>query len=68
MGASVESDRYRGRIDELRASGACVKFLSLEPLLGPLPDLDLASIDWVLDGRLWDEMPADRGGFQSAEA
>lgn len=50
MGTSVESDRYRGRIDDLRASGARVKFLSLEPLLGPLPDLDLAAIDWVIVG------------------
>lgn len=50
MGTSVESDRYRSRIDDLRASGAHVKFLSLEPLLGPLPDLDLAAIDWVIVG------------------
>lgn len=50
MGTSVESDRYRGRIDDLRASGARVKFLSLEPLLGPLPNLDLAGIDWVIVG------------------
>jgi protein gp37 len=116
MGTSVESDRYRGRIDELRASGAHVKFLSLEPLLGPLRNLELAEIDWVivggesgpgaramdpewaidlrdqclqvgvpfffkqwggrnkkqtgraLEGRLWNEMPADRKVFQSAEA
>jgi protein gp37 len=42
MGVSVESDAYRGRIDDLRSTGARVKFLSLEPLLGPLQDLDLA--------------------------
>ncbi len=50
MGVSVESDRYRGRIDRLRETGAHVKFLSLEPLLGPLPDLDLTDIDWVIVG------------------
>jgi protein gp37 len=50
MGVSVESSRYRSRIDRLRATGAQVKFLSLEPLLGPLPDLDLAGIDWVIVG------------------
>jgi protein gp37 len=50
MGVSVESDRYRSRIDRLRETGAQIKFLSLEPLLGPLPDLDLADIDWVIVG------------------
>ncbi|MEW6074197.1 MAG: phage Gp37/Gp68 family protein [Planctomycetota bacterium] len=50
MGVSVETTRYRGRIDRLRATGAHVKFLSLEPLLGPLPDLDLRAIDWVIVG------------------
>lgn len=50
MGVSVESSRYRGRIDRLRGTGARVKFLSLEPLLGPLPDLELAGIDWVIVG------------------
>lgn len=37
-------------IDYLRRTGARVKFLSLEPLLGPLPDLDLSGIDWVIVG------------------
>lgn len=50
MGVSVESSRYRGRIGSLRSAAARVKFLSLEPLLGPLPDLDLAGIDWVIVG------------------
>ncbi len=50
MGVSVENDRYRGRIDRLRETGAHVKFLSLEPLFGPLPDLDLTDIDWVIVG------------------
>ena len=50
MGVSVENDDYTDRIDLLRASGAAVKFLSLEPLLGPLSDLDLDGIDWVIVG------------------
>jgi protein gp37 len=50
MGVSAESDRYRPRVDRLRSTGARVRFLSLEPLLGPLPDLDLAGIDWVIVG------------------
>lgn len=50
MGVSVESDRYTYRIDDLRETGAQVKFLSLEPLLGPLPGLDLSRIDWVIVG------------------
>lgn len=50
MGVSVESDRYRSRIDDLRACGALLRFLSLEPLLGPLYDLDLSGIDWVIVG------------------
>jgi protein gp37 len=50
MGVSVESDLYRTRINHLRATSARVKFLSLEPLLGPLRDLDLNGIDWVIVG------------------
>jgi protein gp37 len=50
MGVSVEQRRYTWRIDALRQTGAYVKFLSLEPLLGPLPDLDLQGIDWVIVG------------------
>lgn len=50
MGVSVESDEYRFRIDHLRETGAYVKFLSLEPLLGPLGELDLRDIDWVIVG------------------
>lgn len=50
MGVSIETDRYRSRIDLLRSTGAKIKFLSLEPLLGPLPDLDLTGIDWVIVG------------------
>jgi len=50
MGVSVETDRYRHRIDLLRSTPARVKFLSLEPLLGPLHDLDLEGIDWMIVG------------------
>ena len=50
MGVTVESAKYVNRIDDLRATGAQLKFLSLEPLLGPMPDLDLAGIDWVIVG------------------
>lgn len=50
MGVSVESDSYRYRIDHLRDTDAAIKFLSLEPLLGPLDDLQLDGIDWVIVG------------------
>ncbi|HEV7681195.1 MAG TPA: phage Gp37/Gp68 family protein [Pyrinomonadaceae bacterium] len=50
MGVSVESQDYTSRIEDLRQTGAHVKFLSLEPLLGPLPSLDLGGIDWVIVG------------------
>jgi protein gp37 len=50
MGVSVETSAYRHRIDLLRSTNAHVKFLSLEPLLGPLPNLDLGDIDWVIVG------------------
>jgi protein gp37 len=50
MGVSVESAAYVARIEDLRATGAALKFLSLEPLLGPLPRLDLCGIDWVIVG------------------
>jgi len=50
MGVSVESLRYVFRIDHLRKTGAAVRFLSLEPLLGPLPGLNLEGIDWVIVG------------------
>ncbi len=50
MGVTVESADYIHRIDHLRECGAKVKFLSLEPLLGPLGELNLAGIDWVIVG------------------
>ena len=50
MGVSVENADYAFRIEHLRESSAHTRFLSLEPLLGPLPNLDLTSIDWVIVG------------------
>jgi len=50
MGVSVERKDYVDRIDHLRKTGAAVKFLSLEPLLGPLPNLNLDDIDWAIVG------------------
>ncbi len=50
LGVSVESADYVHRIDLLRETDAAVKFLSLEPLLGPLPELNLQGIDWVIAG------------------
>ncbi len=50
MGVSIESDPYVFRADHLRAVDAAVRFLSLEPLLGPLPSLDLDGIGWVIAG------------------
>jgi protein gp37 len=50
MGVSVENDKYKFRIDHLRETGAFVKFLSCEPLLSPLPNLNLNGIDWVIVG------------------
>jgi len=50
MGVTVEDDTVTKRIDFLRQTGARVKFLSCEPLLSGLPDLNLQNIDWVIVG------------------
>jgi protein gp37 len=50
MGVSIESDEYLWRIDHLRRTDAHIKFLSIEPLLGPLGKLKLRGIDWVIVG------------------
>ena len=50
LGVSVETQDYVSRIDHLKATRARCKFVSLEPLLGPLSDLDLVGIDWVIVG------------------
>lgn len=50
MGVSVESQKYWSRVEHLRHIGAHVRFLSLEPLLGPISTLDLDDIQWVIAG------------------
>jgi protein gp37 len=50
IGTSIESDDYCRRADELRQVPAAVRFLSCEPLFGPLPNLDLTGLDWVIVG------------------
>lgn len=50
MGVSVESASYQYRIDDLVKTGAFIKFLSIEPLLGPIPNMKLRGIDWVIVG------------------
>lgn len=50
MGVSIEDDRYTFRVSHLLSSGAKVKFLSCEPLLGPLDSLRLDGLDWVIAG------------------
>lgn len=50
MGVSVEDSNYYDRIKMLQSTGAKIKFLSLEPLLGACPDLPLQKIDWVIVG------------------
>ncbi len=50
MGVSVENEKVIDRIDFLRETNAVVKFLSCEPLIGPLMNMNLANIDWVIVG------------------
>ncbi len=50
MGVSVENSKVMDRIDFLRKTDAKTKFLSCEPLIGPLPNIDLDNIDWVIVG------------------
>jgi len=50
LGTSIESDEYVWRAEDLRQTPGAIRFLSLEPLLGPLPSLDLRGIDWVIAG------------------
>jgi len=50
MGVTAEDKERLYRVDKLRSVPAKVKFLSIEPLLGPLPDLNLDGIDWVIVG------------------
>lgn len=50
MGVSIEDKRVMHRIDDLRLTNARTKFLSCEPLIGELPNMDLTNIDWVIVG------------------
>ncbi|WP_220126739.1 DUF5131 family protein [Actinomadura madurae] len=50
IGVSVESEEVLYRVDDLRSVPAAVRFLSCEPLIGPLTRLDLAGIDWLIAG------------------
>ena len=50
IGTSIETDRYCRRADDLRETPAALRFLSLEPLLGPLPSLNLTGIGWCIIG------------------
>lgn len=50
LGTSIESDKYTFRANHLRRTPAAIRFVSCEPLLGPLPSLDLTLIDWVIVG------------------
>jgi protein gp37 len=50
MGVSIETEKYKYRIDDLRKTAAHVKFLSLEPLLSSLGELKLRGIDWAIVG------------------
>ena len=50
MGVTVESGEYLKRIDHLRKTGARIKFISMEPLIGPVDNIELNGIDWVIVG------------------
>ncbi len=59
MGVSIEDSRVTHRIDDLRKTNAFVKFLSCEPLIGPLPKLNLKKINWVIVGGESGRTPRD---------
>src|SRR5690349_19010326 len=50
MGVSVESQQFTWRVDHLRQIPAAIRFISAEPLLGPLTDLSLEGLDWIITG------------------
>lgn len=50
LGTSIENNDYVGRADHLRAVPATVRYISYEPAIGPVPDLDLTGIDWLIYG------------------
>lgn len=65
MGVTVESPSYLSRLDYLRRVPASVRFLSLEPLLDPIPDINLLNVDWVIVGGESGPgaRPMDKGGL-----
>ncbi|WP_243366461.1 DUF5131 family protein [Fundidesulfovibrio soli] len=50
MGVTVEEDAYADRVELLKQTGAQVKFVSVEPLIAPVPSLDVRGLDWVIVG------------------
>ena len=50
MGVTVENADYKARIEHLKYTGALVKFLSIEPLIGPMGLMELKGIDWIIVG------------------
>jgi protein gp37 len=50
LGTSIENNRWVGRADALRDTPAAIRFISAEPLLAPLDELDLTAIDWLIVG------------------
>lgn len=50
MGVTVENNKHQQRIEDLRNTSAKIKFISFEPLLGPITNIDLTNIDWVIAG------------------
>jgi len=50
VGVTVENEDYLSRIDDLRTVPAAVRFLSIEPMIGPMPALNLEGIHWVIVG------------------
>jgi protein gp37 len=50
LGTSIENDRWVSRADDLRRIPAAIRFISAEPLLGPLNSIDFSNIDWLIVG------------------
>ena len=50
MGVSIENKEYLHRIDDLKQTDAFVKFISFEPLLGPIGKINLKGLDWIIVG------------------
>jgi protein gp37 len=65
LGTSIEDERVLARADVLRTVPAAVRFVSAEPLLGPLGRLDLTSIDWLIAGGESGPRPLRRSGFEA---